>query len=1166
MLCEIALGDKYQPDQRAVFLSGTQAITRILLQQSWLDRAAGLNTAGFVSGYRGSPLGGLDTALWNAKAQLSENNIIFQPGVNEELAATSVYGTQQLGFFGPSRHQGVFAAWYGKGPGVDRAGDALKHGNLAGTAPHGGVLVFAGDDHQGKSSTTAHQSEQALQAALIPILYPANVEEFLWFGAFGYALSRYAGLWAGFKCVNETADATMSVRVPELPAWQLPGLDVHAIDSLSIQSHEGALAQERRTVELRLPAAIAFGEANAVDRLLSNPAAARICIVSAGKASLDVAEALGMLGLDAGRQERLGIRHLKLGMVWPVSGNTIRAAAMGCREVLVVEDKRAFVEPQVKDALYHLPADLRPDVSGKHAPDALPLLASTGSLTPTAVLDALLRRFAATEVWDAELEDRAAQVRAALAPRRNAQVPVKARSPFFCSGCPHNRSTAVQEGSVALAGIGCHVMTVFMPHRHHAWPVQMGGEGANWVGAASFSETRHVFQNLGDGTYYHSGLLAIRAAIAAKVNITYKLLFNDAVAMTGGQPVEGTLKPQQIAEELLAEGVGKVVIVTEEEGRYEAVWQARTSVAVRPRSDFAQVQQQLSTQPGVTVLIYDQVCAAEKRRRRKRGLMSTPDRIAFINHLVCEGCGDCGAKSNCVSIHPRETEFGRKRRIDQSSCNRDFSCIEGFCPSFVTLSGATRRKPQAGAPVLEIPQLAVPPVVSAGAVHAMLISGIGGTGVVTIGAVLGMAAHLEGKRCSIMDMTGLSQKNGAVFSHLKIGPDGCDLGSAALRSGGADVLLACDMLAASSPDAFDMIAPGRTAAVLNSDVVVTPEFTYAPDLDLDGEGMLARFATRLDRDNVCFIDATGTAEALLGDSIGTNMFVVGVAAQRGLLPVGIEAIEAAIRLNGVAVPFNLAALRLGRWAAVDPDAVRALAAQRQPSSAPVQPNDLAELKERYAGFLRDYQNAAYADAYRDFVETVRAREAALGQGDALACTVARNLFKLMAYKDEYEVARLHSAAAFREELAAQFEGGKLTFHLAPPLLARRDPVSGEPRKMAFGSWSLPLFGALAKFRFLRGTAFDPFGYTAERREERALIEDYRSRIDAILGKLTTQNHALAVEIASLPQDIRGYGHVKARSIATVREREAKLLAQFAARPTDRAKAVAQAATAVEAAS
>ena len=1123
MLRHVTLQDKFECEQGSVYLNGAQAIVRILLDQKRRDRAAGLNTAGFISGYRGSPLGHVDSALWQARGILAAHDVHFEPGVNEELAATAVLGTQQIDFFGRARCEGVFAAWYGKGPGVDRAGDALKHGNLAGSARNGGVLVFAGDDHTGKSSTTCHQSEQALAAAFIPVLYPANVAEYLSFGRWGFELSRATGLWAGFKCINDTADASATVPLihSDLPfaTWTAEGLNITRGDN--------RWDQERRTVEQRLPAAQAFARANGIDRIVCPSNRGGFGVITAGKAYLDVMEALRALGLRADAASAAGIGVLKLGMTWPVEPRIVEEFCTGLREVLIVEDKRAFIEPQIKDVLFHVPANRRPAVTGKYDPQGRKLLPAVHELAPRDVLSALVARLRAAGMFRDELEARYSNL-CVGEPVASRAITNLMRTPFFCSGCPHNSSTKIPQGAVALSGIGCHVMAAFMPHRQHMLPVQMGGEGANWVGAARFSDTRHVFQNLGDGTFYHSGLLAIRQAISAGVNVTYKLLYNDAVAMTGGQPVEGGLSVSQIVAELLAEGVKCVAVVADDPQRYDASNPLPQGVRARSREQLMQVQDELAKTAGVTVLIYDQVCAAEKRRRRKRGRMFDPPRRAFINERVCEGCGDCSAQSNCVSILPLETELGRKRVIDQSSCNKDFSCVEGFCPSFVTVHGGSVRA-RAGTSVKtwNVPSLPEPRASTSNGVCGVLVTGIGGTGVITVGAVIAMAAHLEGKAASVLDMTGLSQKNGAVFSHIKVAERIDEIHAARVSDRCCDVLLACDMVAAGGAEAQATVAPGVTRGVVNTAMTPTAAFTFVPDMAFPAESLHRGLKASLSEDSL-HIDATRVALKLLGDSIAANMIVVGAAVQVGMLPVSVQALEQAVRLNGVSVEMNLAALAIGRWLAVDAQAVLALVS----AGHTPKPESLDELIARRSELLKLYQDERYAGRFEELIKCVRSAEETCVPGvDTLTRAVIASLYKLMAYKDEYEVARLYADGEFAARLREQFEGDfRLSFHLAPPGLARRDRHSGKPRKITFGPWIMHAFKLLASMRKLRGTRFDLFGYSHERRMERALIEEYRAVVEELLQGLSAERHTLALQIAAYPQTIRGYGHVKAEAV------------------------------------
>jgi indolepyruvate ferredoxin oxidoreductase len=1144
-LAEVSLEDKYTLQSGRIYLTGLQALVRLPLMQRERDRAASLNTAGFISGYRGSPLGGYDNALWQAKALLEKNDIRFLPGLNEDLAATAVWGTQQVGLFPGAKVDGVFGIWYGKGPGVDRSMDVLRHGNWAGTAPHGGVLAISGDDHGAQSTTTAYQCEQMFEAAMIPLLNPATLQDYLDFGLFGFALSRFSGCWVGFKAMSEAVDSSASVAVDpqrvtiSLPAdfdkpeggvhirWPRPGMDY-------------GLAQEQRLFAAKLPAVRAFAYANAIDRIVIDTPRPRLGIITTGKGYLDVRQALLELGITDAMAASLGIRVYKVGLTWPLEPQRALAFADGLHDILVVEEKRSFVESQLARLLYNVEAPRRPSIAGKFDETGAPLLPSIGELTPTMVARAVVARLKRlTDVTP--FEQRLARIESYEKPA--APVTKLQRTPFFCSGCPHNTSTRVPEGSRAMAGIGCHSMALFMPGRETATTTQMGGEGANWIGQAPYTSEQHVFQNLGDGTYAHSGLMAIRAAAVAGVNITYKILYNDAVAMTGGQPVEGAPTVAQIAQQVLAEGARRVVVVAEQPEKYSSQSGLPGGVTVHDRDDLDAVQRELRDVRGLTVLIYDQTCAAEKRRRRKRGTYPDPAERAFINDLVCEGCGDCSVKSNCISVMPVETEFGRKRQIDQSNCNKDFSCLNGFCPSFVTVRGATLRKLGGiDAADTAFAKLREPKTQPLDQPYSILVTGIGGTGVVTLGALLGMAAHLEGKGCTVLDISGLAQKNGAVMSHIRLAPNPDELHAVRIATGGADLLLGCDPVVAASPAALSRIDNGTTRAVLNSNVQPTAAFVFNQDIDFEAAKMLAAIkAAARDADTV---DATGLAAALMGDSIAANLFMLGYAFQKGLVPLSFAAIDRAIALNRVAVESNRRSFAWGRLAADDPAYVEALVRGVTRDTLAPEPQTLDALIDHRATFLTAYQNAAYAQHYRDAVAAIRTAEATRARGySGLADAAARNLFTLMAYKDEYEVARLYTDGTFEKKLRTQFDDGfTLEYHLAPPLLARRDPVTGEPRKIKFGAWMRHVFGALARLRGLRGTALDVFGYTQERQMERRLIVDYENALREIAASLDPGNHALCVEIASVPAKIRGYGHIKARNAASAKACEAELLA------------------------
>jgi indolepyruvate ferredoxin oxidoreductase len=1150
----VTLEDKYTLQSGRVFISGIQALVRLPMMQRRRDRAAGLNTAGFVSGYRGSPLGGYDTALWQARHLLSEQDITFQPGLNEDLAATAVWGSQQVGLFPGAKVDGVFGIWYGKGPGVDRSVDVLRHANLAGTSPHGGVLAVAGDDHGAQSSTTAHQSEQIFAAAMMPILNPATVQEYLDLGLIGFALSRYSGCWVGFKAISETVESSASVAVDlqrvaiAIPRdFEMPPGGVH------IRWPKGgmdwAIEQERRQHGPKMAAVKAFARANGIDRIVVDSATPRLGIITAGKAYLDLRQALADLGIGEARAAALGLRIYKLALTWPLEPEGARRFAEGLSDILVVEEKRGFIEQQLVHLLYNMDAARRPSIVGKADESGAPLLPGTGELTPTMVARAVvarLRRLGGAGDVSAQFDQRLARLESF---ERTLDVPPARirRTPFFCSGCPHNTSTQVPEGSRAMAGIGCHSMALFMPTRSTATLTHMGGEGVNWIGQVPFTAEQHVFQNLGDGTYSHSGLMAIRAAAAAGVNITYKILYNDAVAMTGGQPVEGGLTVAQIVHQVLAEGARRVVVVSDEPDKHSAA-DFPAGVEVRHRDELDLVQRALRATSGLTILVYDQTCAAEKRRRRKRGLYPDPPKRVLINDLVCEGCGDCSEKSNCIAVKPVETEFGRKREIDQSNCNKDFSCLKGFCPSFVTVHGATlRRLPPSASAAGDAPaDLPAPPPPKPRPLdepYGIVIAGIGGTGVITLGALIGMAAHIEGKGCTVLDFTGLSQKNGAVMSHVRLAPRSEDLHAVRVAAGGADLLLGCDMVVAASPAALACVETGVTNAVINTHLQPTAAFIFNPDIDFETANMLRALKDAAGPAGAEMIDGTALATALAGESTGTNLFMLGFAFQKGFVPLGVDAIMQAIELNGVAVEANTRLFTFGRLAAHDRTRVEA-ALRPQLREAAGAPQDFAALLDRRAAFLTDYQDAAYARRYRDAVAFVHAAETARGRGrTGLAEAAARTLFRLMAYKDEYEVARLYSDGTFVEKLRRQFEGDlRLEFHLAPPLLARRDPATGELRKHAYGAWMLTAFKWLARARRLRGTAFDPFGRTAERRMERQLIVDYETVLRELAASLTPANHALAVEIASLPQQIRGFGHVKLRNLEKAKAREAELLA------------------------
>ncbi len=1167
-LAQVSLDDRYALERGRVLMTGIQALVRLPMLQRQRDLAAGLNTAGFISGYRGSPLGGLDQALWRARKFLDKSGIVFQPGINEDLAATAVWGSQQVGLFPGAKHDGVFALWYGKGPGVDRSLDVLKHGNHAGTARHGGVLVVAGDDHAAKSSTLPHQSDHVFAAAVIPVLNPAGVQDYLDLGIHGWAMSRYSGCWVAFKAVADTVESTAVVDVdPHRIEVVTPTDFVMPPGGLSIRWPDPPLVQEARMQEQKAYAALAYCRANKLNRIVVDSPRPRLGIITAGKSYLDVRQALDDLGIDEGLAAEIGLRVMKCGMTWPLESDGTRHFAEGLEEILVVEEKRQHIEYQLKEELYNWREAVRPRVIGKFdekgewsLPQGGWLLPAASELTPAMIARAIAGRIARFHTSEkiAQRLRFITEKEAALARQRLAI----ARVPHYCSGCPHNTSTRVPEGSRALAGIGCHYMATWIYPTTTQTFSQMGGEGVAWIGQAPFTETPHVFANLGDGTYFHSGILAIRAAAAAGVNITYKILYNDAVAMTGGQPLEGSLSVAQLVGQLAAEGLERIEVVADA-AEAENLGALPAGVRVRPRGELEAVQRSLRETKGTTALIYVQTCAAEKRRRRKRGSLADPARRVVINDMVCEGCGDCSNKSNCVSVLPVATEWGTKREIDQSNCNKDYSCINGFCPSFVTVEGGRLRTGKALAAGDDLPALPTPELPGLAEPWGILITGVGGTGVVTIGAILCMAAHLEGKGVTALDMAGLAQKGGSVWSHVRIAAEPGKLWAPRIAAGEADAVIGCDIVVTVSDESLAKMQLGRARAVVNSDASVTSEFvrTVAEqartgdverfrDPEFPARAMEDQIVDAIGADAVWFLDASRLATALMGDAIATNMFMLGCAWQHGLVPLGEEAILRAIELNGASVGLNRAAFQWGRRAAMDQGAVERLATPQDavPDNRRLSV-DLDEAIKRRVGYLTAYQDAAYAQRFAAAVDRVRKVEAERVPGsDALTWAVVRNLHKLMAYKDEYEVARLYTDTGFLERVAGMFEGSwKLRFHLAPPLIARADPVTGEPEKRSYGPWMLRAFRLLARLKFLRGTRLDPFGHTTDRREERQLIVDYEARLGQLLEGLTADNHATAVAIASIPDRIRGFGPVKARFLRHAKARENELLAAFEGR-------------------
>jgi indolepyruvate ferredoxin oxidoreductase len=1144
----VSLDDKYDLRKSRVFVTGFQALVRLTLMQKERDRRAGLNTAGYVTGYRGSPLGTLDQQFMRASSILAENAIRFNPATNEELAATAVWGSQQAELRGEGRFDGVFGMWYGKGPGVDRSGDAFRHANFAGSSRHGGVLALMGDDHTAESSTTAHQSEFHFVDVMIPILNPAGVQEIIDYGLYGWAMSRFTGAWTALKCMHETVESTavvdgsldrVKIVIPDDFIMPPGGLNIRLIDTI--------LGQEARLHDFKRDAMLAFVRANRLNRTIcSGGRSPRIGVITVGKSYLDVRQALDELGLDEAKCNDLGLRLCKIGCPWPISRQDLTDFAAGLDLVIVVEEKRSLIEVQLREELYG--TTNQPVCIGKRDEKGDWLFPVKGALDPNDIAICIGERLLGY-VRNDDLAGRVKRLKEAQRALAETQD-VAIRFPYFCSGCPHNSSTVVPEGSRAYAGIGCHYMAQWMDRSTLGF-TQMGGEGANWVGEAPFSKRAHVFQNLGDGTYNHSGSLAVRAAIHAGVNITYKILFNDAVAMTGGQRNDGDVTVPQIAGEMAAEGAKRVAVVTDEPWKYPSGTQWPPGLTIHHRDDLLEVQKELAKVPGCTVLIYDQTCAAEKRRRRKRGQFPDPDRRVVINELVCEGCGDCGVKSNCVSVQPLETEFGRKRTIDPSSCNKDFSCLKGFCPSFVTVEGAKLKRGKGVTLPDSAAALPEPVLPQIDQTYGVIVTGIGGTGIITIGAILGMAAHLEGKGVGIIDMTGIAQKGGAVHSHIRFAKRPEDIHAIRVAACGADLVLGGDMVVAVSKKVLAAVKPHATALVINLAEVLPGDFTRNPEFSLPTERIKRTISSLAGAAHSHFVDASRLSTALLGQSLGANMFMLGYAYQIGGLPVSAEAIERAIALNGEAVAMNHAAFRWGRRAAVDIAAVEALAKPAPDAKDParVLSASLDDIVARRVEFLTAYQDAAYAAHYRRRVDAARSAESARTPGrSGFAEAVARYLFKLMAYKDEYEVARLYADPAFLRQVRNEVDGDnlRLTFHLAPPLLARRNRTTGEPRKMSFGPWMLPVFGVLAKLKFLRGTVLDPFGYTAERKVERQLVRDYEALLDELLAKFSPENHDLAVGLAAVPEKIRGFGHVKQRHIAAAKADEEALLERFRA--------------------
>jgi indolepyruvate ferredoxin oxidoreductase len=1133
---KISLDDKYSLDHTRAYMTGIEALVRLPMLQHQRDVERGLNTAGFISGYRGSPLGSVDQAMWKAKKYLDKHNIQFVPGVNEDLAATAVRGSQEVGLFPNAKYDGVFGMWYGKGPGVDRSMDVIKHANAIGTSKFGGVLAVAGDDHAAKSSTLPHQSEHMFIGASIPVLAPANVQEVLDLGIYGWELSRYAGCWVALKAITENMDSAISAEIDArrvkivLPEdFEMPPDGVHA------RWPDSPLAQELRLNKYKIYAARAFARANNLNRIVIDSPKARLGIVTSGKAYLDVLQALEDLGIDQRQAAAIGLRVYKVGMPWPLEPLTTHEFAAGLEEILVVEEKRSIIEDQITGQLYNWPVADRPRVIGEFDEQGKELLPNLSELTPAMVARAIasrIRRFYKSD----EIEKRLRfydQKEQSIANKHG----VINRSPHYCSGCPHNTSTVVPEGSVVMGGIGCHYMSTWMPSRPATTFSQMGGEGVTWVGQAAFTDNKHVFQNLGDGTYFHSGSMAIRQVVAAGVNITYKILYNDAVAMTGGQPLDGSLTIEQLIMQLRGEGIKRIALVSDHPENY--AWPQKNGLTISHRDDLLTIETELQGVAGASVLIFEQTCAAEKRRRRKKGTMIDPNRRIFINEAVCEGCGDCGKKSNCLSVLPKETELGRKRQIDQSACNKDYSCVNGFCPSFVSVIGGKPKKNTAVAADSFglIPMPVLPVIIRP---WNLVVTGVGGTGVLTITAVLGMAAHIEGKGCATMNQTGLAQKFGPVVSHLRVANKQDDINAVRIPAGDADLLLGCDLVVSVSDEAIAKVNVERTVAVINDTEMTTAEFIYNRDAEFPADSMKQLIVDEVGEGKVSFVDATELARHLLGDTLASNFFMLGYAFQKGYVPVSFDAIDHAIDLNGVAVDFNKQAFLWGRHAAHNIDGVRQAAGIEAEHWSPLgEVEDI--IQYRYQHLLK-YQDKQYADNYIELLNAVRAKDEAInGVAAELTSVVAKSLHKLLAYKDEYEVARLYTDGEFLKTLNNAFEGDyKLQFHLAPPLLSTVG-ADGFPVKRVFSTWVLVAFKGLARLKGLRGTRWDIFGYSAERRAERALSHEFIAQLDTVLPKISRDNVSIAIELFQLIDDVRGFGHVKVAAIAQYRVRRDQLI-------------------------
>lgn len=1150
-LREVSLMDKYEQEDGIAYMTGTQALVRIPIVQRRRDIAAGLNTAGFVSGYRGSPLAGYDRELMRAQKKfLDPLNVKFHPGVNEDLAATSIWGTQQVNLFPGAKHDGVFGIWYGKAPGVDRSGDVFRHANAAGTSPLGGVLAIAGDDHACKSSSLPAQSDQSFYATMIPMLYPSSIDEFVEYGLLGIAMSRYSGSWVAYKVTSDTADTSGTVDLsrekreiimPGDEDFKMPPGGVH------IRLNDKPRDMDWRLQNYKLFACHTFARKNNIDRIVMDSPKPRFGIITSGKSYGDVRQALVELGITEEVAKDIGLRVYKVGMPWPLEPKGVQEFVEGLEEILIVEEKREFIENQLKQQIFNWDAKRRPVVVGKYDEKGNRLLPLHNEQSIGLVARVIAQRL--SHFYRNEKVENTLKFYETIEQREKEYMPANIRTPFYCSGCPHNTSTKVIEGSFALAGIGCHYMAQWM-ERDTVLYTQMGGEGVTWTGHAPFTENKHVFANLGDGTYFHSGVLAIRASIASKVNITYKILYNAAVAMTGGQLVDGDMPVWRVAQQMVAEGVRKTWIVTDNVEQYESMPQVPSSVEILHRDHMTKVQEIARDTEGCTVIIYDQGCAAEKRRLRKRGKVHDPDKRVVINQSVCEGCGDCSVQSNCISVQPVETEYGRKRFIHQTSCNKDFSCLKGFCPSFVTIKGGELRKDKAqgnaNALFDNIPMPTLPNIKSS---YNILVAGIGGTGVLTVGALIGMAAHLEGKHCAILDMTGLAQKGGSVLSHVRISADKSTLRTGHIITGGADLLMAYDIVAASGIEAHNTFNSERTAMVVNDNHTPVSEFVINNAVEFHETEIMQQLhmATRDERHAV---QASKITSMLLGEETFMNIFMMGYAWQQGLIPISYEAMQKVIVINGVAVENNLKAFAYGRLAAHDRAALDKILMTHPAYKAQSEQDGgisttLPDMIEKRVKYLTDYQDEAYAKRYKDAVDAISMLDKT--EDKMLSEAVARFYHKVLAYKDEYEVARLYTDGSFLESVKAQFQGKyKFSFHLAPPIMSGKDDATGRPKKREFGPWMMQGFKLLAKFKGLRGTPFDIFGYSHERKEERELIKEYEHFMDVVRAHLASgtadvESYVICTELLSIPDQIRGFGPVKEKNLKKARAQAALLL-------------------------